>query len=339
MNSNLRKLVTIFTLISLLVLTACSTTTPKEIINEAYTKSGSLKSFAFDYNMKLQANNDASKSSNPVEAQALAMLQDANLSIKGKYDKEKERLQAVLGISLNGDMKISLDIPILYADKKIYVKIPNIPFYPLPQDMVGKYIVLSDAIEGPGKAMNNSELGTSLAKEVIGLLVDDFSGSEYFTIVDKKDAEEGLKDSKHILKFQLKDETLDKFVQTFSKTTYPKLYTILTNEKYTQLMKDMNFDTSDMNKEVVESDMNSALEKFHKDMMLGDFTLITALNKDNYVSDQKVSLDITDKSADGMNIKLILSSKITEQNQEIKFDMEIPSQDKIVDLTNLLGGQ
>ena len=44
--------------------------------------------------------------------------------------------------SLKGDMGMTFNIPMVMTAEKLYVKVPNIPFFPIPENVVGKFLEL-----------------------------------------------------------------------------------------------------------------------------------------------------------------------------------------------------
>jgi hypothetical protein len=342
-----KKLVLGMVCASMLTMAAgCTPVTPKQVLQDAFTKSATVKSYGFNGGLSLSMDSKEG-STDPQISQALAMLKDAKLTATGKYDEKQKRLEMVLNIALNGDMKVSLDIPVLLNGDKLYVKVPNVPFYPLPKALVGKFIEVDmkelekKSAESNGKPAD-TELVTQFIKEAVGIFVDDFGGSEFVSELKKEAIPTDIKDAKHVVQIKVTDATLEKFANTLVKTTLPKVFTLLESEKYASRLGVAKEKIAEARKDLDTTDLSKEnFDKMREKFVLDDATLTVGVDKNNYVSHQDVGFNAVIKEGGDTHVKVNISSNITDIDKEQTFATPLPAEKDVIksdDLGKVLMG-
>lgn len=141
--NTLKKFSVLFITFTLLfVLSACGQTA-KQTYTEAYQGLMDAKSYetTSTFNIDLEAEN---ASSAPEQDMLLGLVNNAEIKVDSRFDKEKEISEVIFQVKTNqGPMSFNLEIPmhINMEDQKIYVKteaikqaLMMIPFAPVPPD-------------------------------------------------------------------------------------------------------------------------------------------------------------------------------------------------------------
>lgn len=117
---------------------------PKEALKSAAAKATALTSY--EMKSKLVINNltvEAGEgTTDATTGMVLSMLKNADISVNGVYQADPMQTEMTMVLNLKGDMAMSFNIPMVMTAEKMYVKVPSIPFLPLPETIVGKYVEL-----------------------------------------------------------------------------------------------------------------------------------------------------------------------------------------------------
>ena len=116
---------------------------------------------------------DASQT-DPTMTQFMSMLKDAQLNVTGVYQSEPMQTEMTLGIELKGDMGMTFNIPMVMTAEKLYVKVPNIPFFPIPENVVGKFLELDlkELAEQEGTEWNPDAMDAAKTQKLSNEVMD-----------------------------------------------------------------------------------------------------------------------------------------------------------------------
>ena len=125
-------------------------------------------------------------------AAVINMLKSAELSWTGAYRADPRLIEVNLQLALKGDLAITFNVPILMTEKKTWIKIPNIPMLPIPEDIIGKFLELDldELAEQAGQTMPTTDIAKSqkLVNDVTGIVFKHIDEEDYLTEVIAKDA-------------------------------------------------------------------------------------------------------------------------------------------------------
>ncbi|AHV95024.1 hypothetical protein [Paenibacillus sabinae] len=329
------------------ILPGCGTKqAPKEALQGAASKAAAMTSY--EMKSKFVINNltiDApSEQSSAMTTQVLSMLKNADISIDGVYQADPMQTEMTLVLNLKGDMTMSFSVPMVMTTEKLYVKIPSIPFLPIPENVVGKFVMLDlkKLAEQEGTEFNPGMLDTQktqkLSNEVLGTLLAEYDESKYFKNIDPKDANlpEGV-DAKQVVQFQIANENVKEAVTIFVNNALPKILDILSKEEYKNLLqidqKQLDEAKADLQNSEKKAEFDKNLAKLDQYLTVNQFRFNTAINKDEFPVYQDLALDIkVTNPDDGTKVGLSLtgSNQYSKINEKPAFKIGIPQGSDVI---------
>jgi hypothetical protein len=337
----------------MLVLSGCGSAKkdPKEALQLAMENAAKLSSYEFNTSFII---NDLSVTSpeittNPEIGMVYNMLKNAQVTVKGAYQKDPMQLEMNVDLTIKGDASFTLNIPVVMTTDKMWVKIPNIPMLPLPENLVGKFVEV-DLKKLAEEAGNQATVGAmdtvkaqELGKEIMKIVFDKFDGKTFFQEVDTKDVTvpAGI-EAKQVIKLAVTNENLDQGLTTLVKDVLPPVLDLLASDKYKDVVGVTIADVEEAKKSLSdEAELKKGLEELKKTLKINDFNIITALNKDNYPAYQEANVK-ADVTSDGESVKLDLklTSETTNINGKPNFTITTPPADVIPmdELSQMFGG-
>ncbi|UHA75279.1 hypothetical protein [Paenibacillus sp. 481] len=323
-----------------LVIAGCgSKQNPKEAVQASFDKSLEATSYEFKMGLKvedLQMKLDA-VANDPQSQMAINYMKNAELSFYGVYQKEPFQMEGTLDINLQGDMAINFKLPMVMTAEKMWVKVPNIAFLPIPEKLVNKYIEVDykklAELSGEPVAMPTPEDQKSLQKftsELFKVFLSKYDEKAFFTEIAKKDAAlpESV-DANQIVKFTVTNDNLEQAVNTFVKDVAPAAVDVFAKEEYRKLLKIEQADIDTMKSEMKASEATIAADvaKFKKQAKINDFSITTAINKDKYPVHQTVAIDTEVNNGtpgEEVKLKLKVTNEMSKVNEKATFKLGIP---------------
>lgn len=324
---------------------------PKEALTAAAAKVTAMTSY--EMKSKLTVNDltiDASAGeTDATTGQILSMLKNAELTVDGVYQAEPMQTELTMVLNLKGDMAMSFTIPMVMTAEKLYVKVPSIPFLPLPETIVGKFVEvdLKELAEQEGAEFNPAALDTQkvqqLSNEVVSTLLAEYDEEKYFNEIKPKEAglPEGV-EAKQVVQFQVTNDNIKEALTILVNNALPKIIDVLGKEEYKDLLQ---IDAADLTKAKEELQSGEARAEFDKGLAdlgnyltINQFHLNTAINKDNFPVYQDMLMDIKvndPESGENVAMSLTASSQYSKINEEQTFQIGIPQGDDVITLEEL----
>ena len=253
------------------VLPACSSKQePKEALKAAATKATTMTSY--EMKSKFVINNltidEGANESEAMTTQILSMLKNAEISVDGVYQADPMQTEATLVLNLKGDMAMSFTIPMVITPEKMFIKIPSIPFVPLPETLVGKFVEIDPKAlaEQEGAEFNPTTLDTQkaqkLSNEVLDTLMAEYDETKYFKNIDPKDAKlpEGV-DAKQVVQFQVTNDNIKEAITIFVNDALPKIIDIVGKEEYKDMLQIDADELAKAKKEIQSGDARAEVDK------------------------------------------------------------------------------
>ena len=273
-----------------LVLSGCSSKKePKEALSSAAMKALEMDSYVVENQIKiLDFSVEGTEEAESAEVGAVfSMLKNAEINIKQIYQKEPMQTEATLEVKLTGDMTTTITIPLVMTAEKLYVKIPSIPFLPLPESVTGKFLVLDlkELAEQAGEEFNpdlfNPEKSQKLSMELMGALFAEYESGAYFSNIDPKEASlpEGLK-AKQVVQFAITNDNVKEAVTILVNQALPKMLDILAKEEYRSMLQLTPEEIEQAKQELQEGnqdELGEALDEMKNHLQINKFTVDTAI--------------------------------------------------------------
>lgn len=319
-------------LTAMLILAGCnsSSKSPQEALQASMQKSAELKSYSFDGSMKIEELKFPAEGSEGAEAgQMLSMLKDADLSWTGAYRADPMHLEMTLSLALKGDMAVNFNIPIVMEQDKMWVKIPNIPFFPLPEDMTNKFLELDlkQLAEQSGQPMPKVDPAKSqkFANDLMGIIFKNVDEKEYLSDVKVKEAglPEGV-DAKQVIRFQVNKDQVEPLMNTVIEKIAPEFINLLSSNADYRNMLSLKQEDLDEAKKALEDakkeDIAEGMEEFKKAVKSLDVVANIGIDAKEYpvYSDVRVSTEI---DAEGQPVTFAF--KVVSQTKDINKDVKL----------------
>jgi len=338
---------------AVMILPGCaSKQEPKEALKAAATKAATMTSY--EMKSKFVINNltidEASAGeSDAMTTQVLSMLKNAEISVDSVYQADPMQTEATLVLNLKGDMAMSFTVPMVITTEKMFIKIPSIPFFPIPETLVGKFVEfdLKELAEQGGTEFTPGQLDAAkaqkLSNEVMDTLLAEYDEAKYFKNIEVKDANlpEGV-EAKQVVQFQVSNDNVKEAITIFVNNALPKIIDILGKEEYKEMLQIEAEDLAAAKKEIESGEARAELDKSLADLgkylTVNQFHFNTAINKDEFPVYQDLLMDIkmTDPDA-GTNVGLSVtgSNQYSRINEKPEFKIGIPQGDDVVSLEEL----
>ncbi|MGZ9586676.1 DUF6612 family protein [Paenibacillus marinisediminis] len=336
-------------LASVLVVTGCGAKqSSKEAVESAFNKSLEMKSYAFTSSVAVDDLQLSGESFAGEDIGAmLTMFKNAKLDISGAIQQEPMQADMKLGVEIPGDMALKFELPMMMAQDKLYVKVPNIPMLPMPAEMVDKFIELDmkQLAEESGQDisfMTNMETTRKFSSEFFSSVVSKFDEKTYFKDIAVKDA--GLPEdvkAKQVVKFAVTKDNFDQAATTFVKDALPALLDLMSKEEYRSYFQLEQADIDTLKSELTQadSDIKQGLDELKQTLTVNELSMTTGIDKDGYPVYQKLVIDIDANDAgDNIKLKLNFTNKMSNINGEQKFS-SVPTDVITMDqLGEMMGG-
>jgi len=330
-----------------IVLSGCTKDkSPKEALQSSMSKSSDIKSYNFKGSMKFEDFNFPDEDLSASEAAAvIGMLKSAELSWTGGYRADPMLTEVNLQLALKGDLAITFNIPIVMTEKKIWVKIPNIPMLPIPEEFVGKFIELdlAELAEQAGQSMPSMDVSKSqkLANDLTTILFKHIEEEKYLKDVKVKDA--GLPadvDVKQVIRFHMDQTQIEPLLNTIIDKIAPEIIELLSNNaEYREMLqiKQEDLDTAKTSlSEVKGNELSEGLEQMKKELKSLDITANIGIDKKDYpvYTDASIKASIESEELTGsLGIKVV--SQTTGINGDVKFEIGEPKGDDVITMDQL----
>lgn len=334
-----------------LIITGCGAkaATPRAAVEGAFEKALEMKSYGFETSIELDdlQVNTASETDSKVQM-VISMLKNAELKICGTAQQEPFQLEANLEVTLQGDMAMTFTVPMVMAEDKIWIKVPNLPMFPIPTEIVGKFIEfdLKQLAEETGQPMPTAaDMKTmdNASNDLVKAVLGKFDEKSFFVNVDKKDAAlpEGV-DVNQVVKFNVTKDNFDQFVMTLVRDGLPAVLDVLNKDEYLKLFELEKADIEEAKKGIVtdEDMLKNGIEEIKETMKINELSLLTATNKDQYPTYQRAvaNLEFT-KDGDKVKIAVKMTNQYTDINKPVEFKNGKPADAITMDqLEEMLAG-
>lgn len=324
-----------------LVLSGCSSKKePKEALSSAAVKALEMNSYVLENQIKILdfSVEGTEEMESPEVGAVLSMFKNAEINIKQIYQKDPIQTEATLEVKLTGDMTTTITIPLVITPEKLYVKIPSIPFLPMPESVTGKFLELDlkELAEQAGEEFNpdmlNPEKSQKLGTELMGALFAEYESGAYFSNIDPKEAAlpEGFK-AKQVVQFAITNENVKEAVTILVNQALPKMLDILSKEEYRSMLQLTPEELKQAKKELQEGnqdELGKALDEMKNNLQINKFTVDTAIDENNYPAYYNVQADVAVNDPDTQtNVKVAvqMTSRFTQINEKPAFEIGIPT--------------
>lgn len=323
---------------------------PKEAVKSAASKMTTMSSY--EMKSKFTINDltiETTEAEDAMTSQVLSMLKNADITIDGVYQAEPMQTELTMVLNLKGDMSMSFNVPMVMTTEKLYVKIPSIPFLPLPESITQKFVEidLKQLAEQEGTEFNPSTMDTQkmqkLSNEVVDAVLAEYDEEKYFNDIDPKDANLPLGlDAKQVVQFQVTNDNVKEAISILVNNALPKIIDIVSKEEYKDMLQISDTDLANAKEEITSGETKAELDKsladLDKYLTVNQFYYNTAINKDGFPVYQDLLMDIkVSDPEEGTNVGFSVNGtgQYSKINEKAEFKIGIPQGDDVITMDEL----
>ncbi len=325
-----------------LVLSGCTKDkSPKDALQSSMSKSADIKSYNFKGSMVFEDFNFPAEGDSAAEAAAvLNLMKSAELSWTGAYRADPMLMELNLQLALKGDLAITFNVPVVMTQKKVWVKVPNIPMLPIPETVVDKFVELDleKLAEESGQPLPNVDVAKSqkFSNDLMEIVFKHVEEGTYLKTIKAKDA--GLPsdvDANQVIQFHLDQSQLEAFINTVIEKIAPEVIELLsTNAEYRDMLQLKQEDLDQAKSELADvksGEVSEAIDDMKKELKKLDMTVNFGIDKKDYpvYTDAKISAAIESEDLTG-SVAIKLVSHTTGINADPKFEIGEPKAEEIM---------
>jgi hypothetical protein len=275
------------------VVSGCGTKDNKaasEILQDAFNKSFEMKSYSFDGTMQLNLDipQELLDTATQDEQMGIEILKNAKLNFKGAYQEDPLQMELILSMDLPiGDMKTSIEVPMLMNEKSMWVKFPNLPI-PGTEAFAGKFVEFNfdelAQLSGQPISENYIKQEKKFTREIISIFFKHFEESYFTKIdVDSLSLPDGI-DAENAVEFKITQDKVRPFVTTLVEKVLPEIIDIMAKEEYKDLLG-ISPEMAEQAKQDLsssKSQLDEGLAEYEKAVKSTNISIKTAVNKDGF---------------------------------------------------------
>ncbi|WP_017726189.1 S-layer homology domain-containing protein [Halalkalibacterium ligniniphilum] len=316
------------------------------LLKEAYANEVALEAYDFSGNVEMGISLPASfYETDPELAMVAGVMEDITVEIKnGTYQKDPMKMEMDLAVTLGGDVNLTLNMPVIMTETKMWIKLPSSPFFELPPELDGKFIEFDmeslAMLEGadPTGMMVNLDLQTELALAVYDLFFDHFADGYYeFAELNAIDYPNAI-DAKHVVKFELTNEKLESFATTFVEGFLPGMVELMADPEYADVFGITPEEAAQLAEELdmIQLELAALLEELQAVLTINTFEQYIVIDQNHHIAHDVLNLDV-DFTIEGETLGLVLNSTQGKSriNLEPEFTYGIPAPEEVVPFEEL----
>lgn len=273
----------------------------------------------------------------------MSMLKNAELTVDGVYQADPMQTELTVGLNLKGDMAMTFTIPMVMTKEKLYIKVPSIPFLPIPENVVNKYVEvdLKELAAEEGTSFNldalNPEKTQKLTNELSNALFAEYDEAKYFKDIKVKDANlpEGV-EAKQVAQFAVTNDNVKEAITILIDKVMPNILNIISKDEYRETLglttEDIQ-EAKDQLNSTNKDEFNKSLEELQSHLKINAFHMNTAVDKKDFPTYQDFVMNIEVNDAETkQDVKLAMkgSSQYSKINEKQTFKIGIPAGDDVL---------
>lgn len=333
MRKRKRRLTAVMLLCTILILTfsGCSgTASPKDTLLKAMAQTASASSYKVQTTVSINALDlpavEDKSDSTKVVASA---LQGSTLHLDAVYQREPARMDVNLQLELAGG-GVTLAVPMIITEDKLYIKLPVIPGMALPESAVAKYVevdLLELASSGDDSQFAGSQTQLQLVRDGLKLFVSSFDDKTYFSMTAAKEAglPEGVQ-ADEVVTFSIKPENQSDTAAIVTDELLPGLYELLLqNDGYLNALN-LTKEQIEQRKSGLAAGSSQLAEKLEKNVSLEQLNLTSAMD-DGFLAYQAFAVNGSYEEPETGKSDMLdihLDSVYSDWNKPVVFDQVLP---------------
>ncbi|WP_147306814.1 hypothetical protein [Paenibacillus taihuensis] len=325
---------------ALVVLSGCSSSkSAKETMLSAMANNQAAKSMTYTGKITLDEltlpQTAAGAGQLPAAAPlVLSVLKGAVINIHGKLQTSPERAELTMDMTLgSGDVKLNLSIPMIITADKMWIKVPQVPGFPIPETISGKFVEIDvkmlEQEQGAGAGLGDLTAVQNIGQDLLKPLLDSLDEKTFFSepkAADISGLPEGQKADKFV-RFSVDESNKDAAITAVMEKAAPQIIDLLLgNEAYMKALQLKKEQLETAKKELADGGkMKDTVDTLKKSVKIDQLD-VTGGIKDDYLTYEAMNmkLESTDADTAGMKVGMRFEMSFSDINKEVKFEYELP---------------
>lgn len=320
---------------AMLALSACGKKTSlKETMQNAWAASMEMKTFSFVGSFVIDELELPPSMREEADLPFLNTIRNASLALSGTYVQDPLRMEMDLKFTLPGDLALTVNVPVIFTENKVYVKVPDIPMLPLG-DAAGRFVEidLAELAEKNGGMMPaiDVEAQRKLSGEVLGILFKHLDEKDYFRELKKNDVPGlpgDLKADRYI-QFGVAQDNFEAFMLTLAEQVLPEIVDLLLeNEAYRSALQITEDELRQAKEKLASNDPESlrkSLEELQQNLKINELSLTGALMGDHLVYQALKGNFEVSENGETTKIGFTFNIRYDKINEDVTFKYDIPA--------------
>ena len=336
-------LLSLMLIVSLAVGCSASKLTAKEIIIDGIDKNKDVQTMSIDGTVKLDI--DLSQANiTSQELMYLQMISGIEFSYTGKQSIETKQMEIAVQARANfQEFDFTFDIPIILKDDILYVKIPALlktlfPDSPLTDDISKEFIAINLA-EMAGEQKISQEQDQELAIQLVKDLINSLDDS-IFVKEDKKEFTLTSGTVDNAVSIVVTQDNLQPLLENFMTNGLPIITGYLEQLAIDSAQKEQLQQFKDhLNNSSQE--LEQAIQEIPNLVTINTLRGTVVFDKKGFLRKGTFNADViahTETEGD-IGITVSVEENIDNINSEVEFTMPTPTEEQIIDLTQLFNAQ
>lgn len=317
-------------------------TSMADYLKEVYANEASLASYEFEGNMNFGVVLPEIAEEDAELGAIFSIFEDIDVSMTGAYQLDPMLFKANVAVTLKGDLNVTLNMPIIMTEDKMWMKFPDTPFLPVPEEIAGKYIEFDMAelseLSGQPVPTVNMDLQTEFAIAIQDLFFDHFAKDFYKEVSKAEVGFENNNDVEKVVKFELSERTLASFIDVLFNNFMPDFIELLSTPGYAEALgltaEDLALMQEDL-PELVGVNIEEMVSEINNFIKINDLTQYDVIHKDKYILSTIANIDV--EMIDGEEpFGFKLSFDLNKSNVNKPVQIAIPDESQVVPFSELL---
>ncbi len=312
-----------------------------ELLKKAYANEQKIDSYTFGSNVNFGLTLPESLKSEELEL-FTDMLEDIKVDISGAYQKDPMLMEANVKLTLSGEIGMTMEMPIVMTEEKMWFKLPNSPLAPLPEELEGKFIEFDleelQELEGQPTGSMDLDLQTELALAINNLFVDQFA-DDFYNFVESDEIQTPNEiDVQKVVKFELTNETLQPFVEKLMTGFLPQFFELVQEPKYAEALG-LTAEDIEMAQEgiaEINENLDEILQEIKNVLTINTFEEYIVIDQNDFIAYDVMDMDIDfTVEEETFGIKLFYDMEKSGINEDVTFTIGIPNKEDVLTMEEL----
>ncbi|SFE60469.1 S-layer homology domain-containing protein [Alteribacillus iranensis] len=284
-----------------------------------------LDSYTFEGDMDMTMGMDLPDELTEEEKAAMEEAMTMQMNMRGAFQMDPLVTETVIDQTIPGFDETITSAAVM-ADGKSYEYVSDAAFLGYPAEWDGKYIEMDyEELLGEefSQFMFNIDKQYEMTQEIYELFIDTF-GTDAFTLLDEHNAIPEGTEYEQIVKFELTEEALVDFADSFEEDVWPELESILENP---QLFS--QFGISAEQAETLNEAADADFDEFLSNLSLDDFEIYQAINSDNLIvfDTGNIAISYADETG-SFSFGIEYDMELGNFNEDIQLEYGVPENEE-----------